>query len=170
MRVLAMAPTTAIVPPIAATHGPHEASWNVGGNAIASAEAETTVVPPRITRIPPDRDPWTRNHHEAGIRTTAATAAIIDQRRLGTHAPSRRSPAPVRVHGPAVASSPKTAPATTPHDPATARAGSGGVVSVGSPNSARHSGPSTRPRTGTAHERQTGSSQALHRATAALLG
>ena len=48
---------------------------------------------------------------------------------------------------------------------------SGGTVSWGSPSSAaRHSGPITRPRTGTAQGRQIGSSHALQRATAALLG
>ena len=98
------APATAIVPPVAATHGPHEAAWNVGGKAIASAEATAIAVPPTITRIDPARAGWVRNHHAAGSRAAAATTATIDQRTLGTHAPKSRSPAPVLVHGPTVAS------------------------------------------------------------------
>lgn len=170
MTVFAIAPATAITPPMAATHGPHEAAWNVGGKAIASAEATAIAVPPRITRAA-ERAPRARNHHAAGTSSAAATAATIDHRRLGTHAPNMRSPAPVLVHGPTVARSASTAPTTADHEPATDRSDSGGVVIAGSSNSAaRHSGPSTRPRTGTAQDMHTGPSQALHRATAALLG
>jgi len=169
--MLATAPATAMVPPVAATHGPHEAAWNVGGKAIASADARAIAIPPTIMRIAPARAGWVRNHHATGRRAVAATAATIDHRTLGTHAPRNRSPAPVRVHGPAVASKARRAPAKATQDPVTGRSGSGGVEIPGSPSSsARHSGPRTRPRTGTAHARHTGSSQALHRAIAVLLG
>ena len=107
----------------------------------------------------------------AGSRAIAARAATIDHRMLGTQAPSSRSPAPVRVHGPIVATTARTAPATVAHDPVKEADGLRRNDERGSPSStARHSGPITRPRTGTAHVRQIGSSQAAHRATAALPG
>ena len=171
MTTLAIPAAVVAAPLTAATHGPHEATWNVGGKAIASTEATATPVPPTIARAAPERDRERWSHHNAGKRPAAATAATIDHRKLGTHAPNGRSPAPVLVHGPAVASSARAVPATATHEPAKARSGSGGVVIAGSPNSAaRHSGPRTRPRTGTAQVKQTGFSQALHRAAAALPG
>ena len=169
--MLANAPAIAIAPPAAPSQGPQDASWNVGGNAIASAEADATAAPPMATRAAPILVPRARNHHATPRRATAATAAIIDHRTLGTHAPSRRSPAPVLVQGPIVATTARTAPAKATLDRGTAVTSSGGAVSPGSPSSAaRHSGPITRPRTGTAQGRQIGSSHELQRATAALPG
>ena len=109
----------------------------------------------------------------AVIRDAMAKEDLVGLARvvLSTQAPNKRSPAPVLVHGPAVARQASAAPATATHEPTSVGSGSGGVVIAGSPSSAaRHPGPSTRPRTGTAQVIQTGSSHALHRATAALPG
>ena len=110
--------------------------------------------------------PRLRSHHAAATNATADTAATVDHRRLGTHAPNNRSPAPVLVHGPTVEARARTAPTRAILDPA-AGVGSGGTVRSGSPSSdERHSGPIVRPRTGTAQARQIGSSHAPQRATA----
>ena len=71
----------------------------------------------RSRAIAAERAAWRRNHHAAGSRSAAATAATIDHRRLGTHAPNSRSPAPVLVQGPAVATRARAAPATATHEP-----------------------------------------------------
>jgi hypothetical protein len=158
-------------PPAAATQGPHEAAWKVGGNAIASTDATAIVAPSSVTVSATDLRPRFRSHQAPGITRTAATAATIDHRRSGTHAPNTRSPAPVRVHGPAVPIIARRAPATAGHVPTAGRSGSISAVRAGSPSSAAtHPGPSTRPRTGTAQDRHTGSPHASHRATAVLAG
>src|SRR5436309_13270211 len=80
---------------------------------------------------------------------------------------------PNLVHGridPATA--PKSASPVTSNGRFRGRGGTGvGAVAPSGPRtSARHSGPITRPRTGTAHRRQSGRPQESHRATDGLEG
>src|SRR4029453_1302363 len=67
--VIVMPAATAIAPPATPSHGPQEATWNVGGNAIASAEATVTTSPATITSdAGRRRSAWSR--HAATANTT----------------------------------------------------------------------------------------------------
>jgi hypothetical protein len=117
----------------------------------------------RRTRLPSDH---------ANTTATAAVAASIDQRRSSAQAPANPEPVANLVHGNnvAAAAAPNAAPASnsTVGRRGFFGAGSGGASSPSALR--RHSGPSTRPRTGTAQRTQRRRSHSAQWATATRLG
>jgi hypothetical protein len=155
-----MAAIVAAKPATRATHGPSHGEVNGRGRTNASTQAATIARPASVAstsrRVAARRvkDPTS----EITSPRLAATAATIDHAGVSLHAPNASEPAPKRLHGSAVemTAAAKAAVDVTRARCAGSRSGTSGSDGSGPIAASRHSGPSTRPRTGTAHPRHNG--------------
>ncbi len=164
MRAYAPA-IAAPAPANSATHGATAGFVNGGGFRTENSEPTTTTAPATIAtvRATDGRRP-NATHRARPI--TAADAASIDQRTSIAHAPANPDPVLNRVHGSkvATAATARRAPVTRSAGDRRRLQGRGGVdAGMSFPSTSdRHSGPSTRPLTGTAHSMQSGRPQTSH--------
>ncbi len=155
-------------PANSAIHGAMAGFVNGGGFRTANSDPTTTTAPATIATVRATDGRRANATHRARP-ITAAEAASIDQRTSIAQAPANPDPVLKRVHGSRVASA-----ATASDAPVTRSAGDrnrlqvrGGVdAGMSFPRTSdRHSGPSTRPLTGTAHSTQSGRPQTAHVST-----
>ena len=146
---------------------------NGGGFKAASDEPTTTAVPAMAAAVRASAA-CRRNANQAPRPITAAQAASIDQRTPNVHAPANPEPVLNRVQGRNVvsAAAASNAPVTRSAGDRSRRHGRGGAdAGMSLPRtSERHSAPSTRPLTGTAHSMQSGRPQTSHIPTVAREG
>jgi hypothetical protein len=143
-----------------ATHGPSHGEVNGRGRTNASTQAAAIARPASVAST--SRRGGARRVKDPTSEITsprlAATAATIDHAGVSLHAPNASEPAPKRLHGNAVemtAAAKATVVATRARF-AGSRSGTSGSEGSGPIAASRHSGPSTRPRTGPAHPRHNG--------------
>ena len=160
-----MAKTAAAAPAARAIHGASAGLVNGGGLSAASREPTAMIVPVTMAmaRATSARRP---NANQSPKPITATQAVTMDQRTSDAHAPANPEPVLNLVQGNSVASTatPSDAPTIRSIGERKRRHGRGaGVAGMSSPStSERHSGPSTRPRTGTAHSTQSGRPHTSH--------
>src|SRR5918995_7487197 len=157
------APMAAIVaarPAPRATHGPSHGEVNGRGRTNASTQAAATPRPASVAST--SRTGGARRVNDPTSEITsprlAAMATTIDHAGASLHAPNKSEPAPKRLHGNAVemTAAAKATVVATRARCAGSRSGTSGSDGSGPIAASRHSGPSTVPRTGTAHPRHNG--------------
>ena len=153
------------MPAASAIQGASAGLVNGGGLSAASSEPMATTVPATMATIRATRD-RRPNANQSPSPITAAQAVSMDQRTSDAHAPAKPEPVLNLVHGNNVASTAtmSDAPIIRSMGERNRRHGRGaGVAGMSSPStSERHSGPNTRPRTGTAHSTQSGRPHTSH--------
>ena len=162
--------------PPSATHGPSHACVNGGGrSACRMAPAPTSAaIKPRKTRNGLPSAPTTQRPASQQAIPTAAAAAAISDHRSGEypHPPNLPDPTPNVVQGSAPPTRAVRNPRPIRYMPgAVLRPGSRSCAGARAPRTSdKHSPPRTRPRTGTAQERQSPRPHTSQSATASRCG